>query len=167
MPDTLETIGQYTFFKNYNMVNFTMPNSVTSIGEQAFYFCAALESVEFSENLQSIGYRAFAATALYEIDLPSTFIEVQEAAFMSCGNLKLATFRGSVQTLAKDAFLGCSTLNTIKFCGTTPPANLGTNSIFTMFVTKVIVPVGYAGAYRTRLTSYNSSWGSTVSIVEE
>lgn len=63
---SLETIGSHAFcsigLNNFKKIK--IPDSVTTIGNEAFYHCSALESVEFGvlkSKLESIGDEAFAA----------------------------------------------------------------------------------------------------------
>ena len=39
IPESLTSIGNYTFYNCFNLTSVTIPNSVTSIGDGAFYDC--------------------------------------------------------------------------------------------------------------------------------
>ncbi|MBR2909602.1 MAG: leucine-rich repeat domain-containing protein [Clostridia bacterium] len=49
IPSTVQTIGQYAFYNNGRMTSFTIPASVTSIGICAFAQCMSLETVTFAD----------------------------------------------------------------------------------------------------------------------
>ena len=50
IPNTVTSIGNYAFFKCKNLTSVTIPNSVTSIGNYAFNRCSSLTSINVSEN---------------------------------------------------------------------------------------------------------------------
>ena len=85
IPDTLggaavTAIGDYAFSPDQNgkaSLSVTMPDTVTSIGDYAFYDCNALKTVTLSPNLTEIGAYAFAEMAsLTELELPSALESV-------------------------------------------------------------------------------------------
>ena len=53
-----------------SLYDIELPDSLISIGSQAFFDCPSLYSVEIPENVQNIGYRAFGYTSLKESDAP-------------------------------------------------------------------------------------------------
>ena len=59
IPNSVTSIGSYTFFGCTSLINITIPNSVTSIGERAFYECSGLTSVAIPNGVTSIGKSAF------------------------------------------------------------------------------------------------------------
>ena len=59
IPSSVTSIGNYAFYGCYRLVSVTIPSSVTSIGEWAFYHCYGLVSVTISSSVTSIGSDAF------------------------------------------------------------------------------------------------------------
>jgi hypothetical protein len=45
IPDSVTWIGQFAFYKCSSIASVTIPNSITSIGEFAFYKCSSLKSI--------------------------------------------------------------------------------------------------------------------------
>jgi len=72
------------------LITVTIGNSVTSIGQGAFYGCNKLISVIFTptSTLTSIGNNAFnGCTSLTSITVPITVITIDQGAFQSCTGL--------------------------------------------------------------------------------
>jgi hypothetical protein len=60
LPSTLTSIGEGAFYGCSGLTSVTIPGSVTSIGEGAFAYCSGLTSVTIPGSVTSIGYAAFA-----------------------------------------------------------------------------------------------------------
>ena len=59
IPNSVTSIGEYAFSHCTSLTSVTIPNSVTSIGEHAFSYCTSLTSVTISDSVTSIGEYAF------------------------------------------------------------------------------------------------------------
>ena len=59
IPNSVTSIGDSAFYGCEGLTSVTIPNSVTSIGEYAFDYCSRLTSVTIPNSVTSIGYRAF------------------------------------------------------------------------------------------------------------
>ena len=68
----------------------TIPNSVTSIGENAFHYCGALTSVTIPASVISIGKEAFLdCSGLTSVTIPNSVTYIGGAAFKCCDALKV------------------------------------------------------------------------------
>ena len=72
---------------------FTVPSSVLTIYNYAFYGNTTLKKVVLPATLQSINEQAFyECDALEEVNIPKSVISIEDFAFYGCGNLKKVTF---------------------------------------------------------------------------
>ena len=68
--------------------SFTIPDSVTKIGQYSFY-CINLTSVNIPDSVESIGYKAFmSCTGLTSLNIPGSVKLIEEGAFAGCTSLK-------------------------------------------------------------------------------
>jgi hypothetical protein len=65
IQQSVTSIGNYAFYECSNLTSLTIPNSVTLIGKRAFSGCSSLASITGGNTLTSIGERAFEETRFY------------------------------------------------------------------------------------------------------
>lgn len=83
----------------------TLPESVTSIGSEAFSYCSGLENVHFSNNIKEIQGSAFSnCSKLSDIVLPDSLQSIGNYAFKGCTALKKITIPEKVELIDVDAF---------------------------------------------------------------
>ncbi len=78
--DGVTNIGQDAFIFS-NVYDVEIPDSVTSIGTNAFNGCGGLDFVTLPHNLTSVGAFAFASTSLREIEIPASVTTIGYDAF--------------------------------------------------------------------------------------
>ena len=90
--------------------NTTIPNSVTSIGESAFYHCSGLTSITIPNSVTSIGNYAFiSCSGLTSITIPNSVTSIGSYAFSDCSGLTSITFeRSTLPEFGKYVFYNVS-----------------------------------------------------------
>ena len=135
-------INDYVFYNNDKITKVTIPDSVTSIGDMAFYDCNSLTSVYYDGDIVSwcnisFGYDANpvnyakklyiknSGTNEYELltnlVIPDSVTEIKNYAFEGCDSLTSVTIGNSVTSIGSSAFENCDSLTsiTIPFVGAT------------------------------------------------
>jgi hypothetical protein len=76
--------------------SYAIPNSVTSIGTGAFYYCPSLTNVTIPNGVISIGNGAFSSCyGLTSVTIPNSVISIGSGAFYGCTSLHQAYFQGN------------------------------------------------------------------------
>ena len=140
IPDSLTTIGDYAFYFCTSLTSVTIPGSVTSIGKYAFANCNTLTSVTMLEGVTNIGEDAFYdCPSLTNVIIPSSVISIEDFAFNSCSSLTSVNIPDSVTNIGAFAFAGCDSLTSVTIGnGVT---NIGERAFYTCTsLTSITIP---------------------------
>ena len=104
-------IGNDAFFGCTGLTSIEIPNSVTSIGEEAFCNCSNLKSVTIPNSVTSVGEDAFAGCSNVE-KLNLDCVEVSDW-FSGVPVMKEVTIGSGVTSVVASAFSGCTGLEKV------------------------------------------------------
>ena len=112
--NSVTNIGERAFYNCSGMTSVLIGNSVTSIGFEAFRDCSSLTSVTIGNSVTTIGIDAFrGCTGLTSIEIPSSVTRIGMRAFMGCRSLTSITIPNSVTDIEKNTFSACSGLTSV------------------------------------------------------
>ena len=108
IPNSVTTIGEGAFSGCDSLTSINIPNSVTTIGEDAFSGCNSLTSINIPNSVTTIGEDAFSdCISLTSISIPNSVKMIGKDAFAFCDSLTFINIPNSVTTIGDRAFLGC------------------------------------------------------------
>ncbi|MBQ8551201.1 MAG: leucine-rich repeat protein [Clostridia bacterium] len=115
LPNSLTYIGESAFYGCTGLTSIEIPDSVITIENQTFFNCTSLSSIDFSAGLKEIGFRAFYnCDGLTNIVIPDGVTTLGSDAFYHCNNITNLVIPDSVTTIEGSAFNGCWGLTNVK-----------------------------------------------------
>ena len=122
IPNSVTSIGTNAFSFCSGLKTVTIPNSVTDIGDEAFYYCTGLTEVTIPNSVTSIGSGTFEdCSGLKTVTIPNSVTDIGDEAFYYCTGLKTVTIGNSVKSIGDKAFYHCSSLEHVTSKAVTPP----------------------------------------------
>ena len=100
-------------FPQCALTSVSIPSSVKSIGEGAFYRCSGLSSISISSSVKSIESMAFRECGLTSVVIPNSVTSIGDSAFQSCSHLQSVSIPSSITRISDNMFEGCSSLTSV------------------------------------------------------
>ena len=114
IPNSVTNIGDYAFYCCKSLRSIIIPESVRNIGNMAFYCCESLSSIDIPNSVTSIGFSAFAlCTSLVDIVIPGSVTIIDSHVFSSCFSLRTVVISDGVTSVESRAFDSCTSLRSI------------------------------------------------------
>ncbi len=114
IPNSVTSIGDSAFSRCESLTSLTIPNSVTSIGDWAFSGCSSLTSLTIPNSVTSIGDWAFeGCSSLTTLTIPNSVTSIGNGSFAGCSSLTSLTIPDSVTSIGYSAFGRCSSLTSL------------------------------------------------------
>lgn len=119
LPDTLRSIGSDAFGNAYHLRSIRFPEGFLTIEDNAFWSCFALESVELPSTLRSIGECAFEMCwSLTSISIPDGVTELKDYTFLDCGRLAQVTLPATLTSIGESTFADCYNITHLRLSNT-------------------------------------------------
>lgn len=110
-PDDVKEIGDNAFKFCMSLVKIEIPNSVTKIGREAFFHCTSLIQIKLHNEIDSIGDDAFQfCKSLIEVEIPQGVTEISRGLFFGCELLKKIKLHSKINIIGMSAFAWCKSL---------------------------------------------------------
>lgn len=153
--------AKHLYLNNNEVINLTIPSSVSEIKDFAFTGSTGLHSVTFHSDVTSIGSQAFKnCTHLSALNIPSTMASIGEYAFENCSGMTTLTLPSNMSSISHGVFYNCTGLTEIHVGATVPPVIAGSTTFGNVpTAIPVYVPLGSAPSYQaaqywSRFTNY-------------
>ncbi len=164
IPDSVTSIGNYAFSFCKGLASITIPDSVTSIGNYAFEYCSSLSSITIPDSVTKIGSDAFThCLSLTSATIGNGVTSIGLGAFYNCSSLESVTIGNGVTSIIGYAFYYCSKLLNIYCKALTPPAiyyGSYSNTFPSNSGMKIYVPRESLAAYK----QYSSGQSDSASV---
>lgn len=116
MPNCITSIGENAF-SGTGLKEVTIPNSVTTVMYGTFMGCKNLVKIDIPNSVTVIGGGAFSGCGITEIEIPNSVTVIGGSAFAGCGNLTEIEIPNSVMSIGGDCFKLCNSLQNITIPG--------------------------------------------------
>lgn len=119
IPDSVRTVGDNAFGGCASLESVYLPAGITQIGDYTFNKCSVLKEITIPESVTSIGYSAFrGCIALNTVAVPDSVTAIGDYAFYGCTGLASANIGSGVGSVGSGVFYGCDALTGIAYNGT-------------------------------------------------
>lgn len=117
LPDGVISIGNIAFGICRKLVNINIPSSVNAFELGCFSGCNSLNNIKIPNGVTFLSASIFNNCALENVVIPDSVTRVA-SAFSRCSNLKSVVIGKGVTEIGSNAFLECTSLDSVFYKGT-------------------------------------------------
>ena len=128
IPESVLSIGKEAFRECKNLTTINLPNSITYVDKYAFYACENVSYLKLSSSLTQINNASFTGSAITKVEIPEGVTSIGLDAFGNCGKLKEVKLPSTLKEIDRGVFWGCNSLKQI-----TIPASVTTIGEFLFY----------------------------------
>jgi hypothetical protein len=113
LPPKTQSTGYMSFSQIQTLENLSLPNTIVTIGDWTFGQCRSLNIVSWSSSLQTVGWRAFINTAITSLPTGDSLKEFGDCAFESCTQISAMNIidylkESTIEVLSVSPFASCT-----------------------------------------------------------
>ncbi len=105
--------GEVPWYRNRSDIKAVEITGATSIGERAFEYCTSLTSITIPDSVITIGEIAFYGCSLTTVTIGNSVTTIGDRAFSRCSSLTSITIPDKVTSIGMQAFYFCTLLEAI------------------------------------------------------
>ena len=114
IPNSVTSVADDAFAGCVNLSSVTISNNVTSLGDSAFFSCVGLATITIGSGVSTIGVDTFyECGSLTNVVIGNGVTSIGDAAFTFCTNLTSVIIPDNVTSLGNGSFNGCSRLTNV------------------------------------------------------
>ncbi len=114
IPNSVTSVGSSAFTNCSGLTSITIPFSVTAIEYSAFARCSGLTSITIPSSVTAIGNNAFeGCSGLTSVNIPSSVTSISNSSFKDCNGLTSVAIPSSIISIGNSAFYNCSSLTSV------------------------------------------------------
>lgn len=142
----LTTLGDEAFYNCTGLTSIEIPEGVTTIGKRAFYYCSSLQEAPLHDGITTIGSYAFAyCNRITELNIPKNITKIPEGMYAGCSGLKRIDIPNHVIEIGEKAFSNLTGRNPLSYEQVTIPNSvkkIGECAFSNTVVKKLILGTG-------------------------
>ncbi|OAV70877.1 hypothetical protein Barb4_01047 [Bacteroidales bacterium Barb4] len=113
LEETVTTLGERAFYQCNKLASVTIPKSIKEWGAETFMECEGLLSITLMDGLTTLGDHAFfRCPYLDNVVIPKSITGWGNSTFQECTNFRFVRFQEGLKTIGKNAFRDCTSLIT-------------------------------------------------------
>ena len=114
IPNSVTSIGANAFTNCYHLTSIEIPDSVWGISSEAFAGCSSLTSITIPNSVTGLGYGVFmGCTSLKSVTISNSMESIPIGTFGACMSLESVTIPKSVKKIDGFAFIYCTSLSSV------------------------------------------------------
>ena len=114
IPQSVTSIGKDAFAQCRALQSLTIDDAATSIGDWAFDECYKLTTLSLGKNITTIGnYAFYDCRILNNVTIPQSVTSIGDHAFGCCYQMDSFTIKDAATSIGKYAFSDCQSLTTL------------------------------------------------------
>ena len=159
IPATVTIIGDEAFYECTHLTSVTIPDGVAFICRYAFQGCTHLTSVILPDSVEHLGMDSFhGCTSLTSVTIPGGVTYFGGDVFEGCTSLTTATLSNGITSVSDGMFYECTSLTSITIPETVTSidryAFCKCTSLTSITIPETVTSIGYEAYYEcTHLTS--------------
>lgn len=170
IPNSVTSIGDGAFYNFNAITTLIIPDSVASIGAEAFYGCSSLITLSIPNSVASIGAKAFYdCSSLTTLSIPNSVTSIGAGAFYNCSLLSSLIIPNSITTITNGCFSNCNSLTTLIIPNSVTSiesyAFLNGSSLTTLIIPNSVTSIG-GQAFQACTALKSLSLGNSINLIE-